>query len=449
LQSIAIFDKQSIAVGVKHGKRIKIQGRNKQMSTEESIVHQVQRMRDPISRRVFMKLAGAAGIALPAGSAIPIFGQSAHAAPGSKAATQVATLANDYWAAFIKGFKATAAALKIDDEELYHDNDAAREISQVRGLPTSGVNMLINTVVAAGEVPMIAKLCQENKVYYSTIWEIPAWYTPPDVGDYFVAYMTANSTQAGYEVARALFKSIGGEGKVVHIKGLATPTDDARTAGIMKAAKEFPGITIVGDLRGDWVREKARTVMLSMVTAHPDMKAVFGQNDSMALGALSVLKERGLTNVKVAGIDGLSEGLQEVAKGGQFVATNTSMGPYQAGFAAVLLFDALAGWKPRLPERLIYTGSLTATAENAAAIDAKIYQSKDLPFDWVKMSRTLHPADWDPQNKIVPIDPQAHWGSDPTDKAKLNKAYTDANWKTEYDEVVKLYADHYKTGPFL
>ncbi len=419
------------------------------MSTEESIVRQAQRIQDPVSRRVFMKLAAAAGIAVPGSSVIPMFGQAAYAAPGRKAATQVATLANDYWAAFIKGFKATAAALKIDEEELYHDNDAAREISQVRGLPTSGVNMLINTVVAAGEVPMIAKLCQENKVYYATIWEIPAWYTPPDVGDYFVAYMTANSTQAGYEVATQLFKSIGGEGKVVHIKGLATPTDDARTAGVMKAAKEFPGITIVGDLRGDWVREKARTVMLSMVTAHPDMKAVFAQNDSMALGALSVLKERGLTNVKVAGIDGLSEGLQEVAKGGQFVATNTSMGPYQAGFAAVLLFDALGGWKPRLPERLIYTGSLTATAENAAAIDAKIYQSKELPFDWARMSRTLHPTDWDPQNNIVPIDPQAHWGADPTDKAKLNKAYADAGWKSEYDKVTKLYADHYKTGPFL
>jgi ribose transport system substrate-binding protein len=76
----------------------------------------------------------------------------------------------------------------------------------------------------------------------------------------------------------------------------------------------------------------------------------------MALGALSVLKERGMTNVKVGGIDGLSEGLTEVAKGEQFVATNTSLPPYQAGFAAVMLFDALNGWKPRLPERLIYTG---------------------------------------------------------------------------------------------
>jgi ribose transport system substrate-binding protein len=279
-------------------------------------------------------------------------------------------------------------------------------------------------------------------------WEIPAWFTPPDVGDFFATYSTPNSTQGTFEVATELFKSIGGEGVVVHVKGLPTPTDDARTAGVLKAAKDFPGIKIVGDLRGDWVREKARTVMLSMVTAHPDLKAVFAQNDSMALGVLSVLKERGLTNVKLAGVDGIPEALQEVAKGGQYVATNTSLPPYQAGFLAVLLFDCLRGYKPKLPERLLYTGAVTATAANAASILEKIYQAKELPFDWVKMSRTMHPEDWDPQNKIVPIDPITHWSTQPG-KEKLNPAYAADSWQSDRDAVTKLYADRYKSGPFL
>lgn len=417
------------------------------MSQEENIVRIAGQLKNPISRRVFMQLSAAAGISMPVAATFGGFGSKAFAAPAAKAATIVATPANDYWAAFIKGFKATSAALKTEQVELYHDNDAAREISQVRGLPTQGVNMLINTVIAAGEVPMIAKLCQESQIYYSAIWEIPAWFTPSDVGDYFVNYMTANSVDAGYESARELFKSIGGEGEVVHIKGLATPTDDARTAGVVKAAAEFPGIKLVGNPRGDWVREKARTVMLSMVTAYPNMKAVFGQNDSMALGALSVLKERNMTGVKVAGIDGLSEGLQEVAKGEQYVATNTSLAPYQAGFAAVNLFDALNGWKPSLAERLLYTGSLTATAETAASIDKKVYQSPELPFDFAKMSRTLNPENWDPQNNIYPIDPATQWaGMD--GEANLNAAYKDGNWKAEFDAVTKLYADHYKSGPF-
>ena len=188
--------------------------------------------------------------------------------------------------------------------------------------------------------------------------------------------------------------------------------------------------------------------MLSMVTAHPDLKAVFAQNDSMALGVLSVLKERGLTNVKLAGVDGIPEALQEVAKGGQYVATNTSLPPYQAGFLAVLLFDCLRGYKPKLPERLLYTGAVTATAANASSILEKIYQAKELPFDWVKMSRTMHPEDWDPQNKIVPIDPITHWSTQPG-KEKLNPAYAANSWQSDRDAVTKLYADRYKSGPFL
>jgi ribose transport system substrate-binding protein len=414
------------------------------VSTEARVAHAAANIRGELPRRVFLQLATAAGITLPAAMRL---GGAAAAAPKAKIAAQVATLANDYWAAWMRGFDATAVTLGLDSQQFIHNNDAAREIAQVRGLPASGTKMLVNTVAAAGELPEIARQCQEDRIYYGALWEIPAWFTPPDVGDYFVAYMTAHSEQAGYEVAKALFASIGGEGTVVHIKGLATPTDDARTAGLMRAAKDAPGIRIVGGLRGDWVREGARKVMLSMVTAHPDMKAVFAQNDSMALGALSVLQERGMTGVKVSGIDGLSQGLQEVAKGGQFVATQTSLPPYQAGFATVLLFDALAGWKPKLPERMLYTGSILATAANAADIDRRIYQSSSLPFDWKKMSRTLNPADWDPQNAILPIDPDMHWAAY-DGRSKLNPAYEAARNAGEFAAVATLYADHYKSGPF-
>ncbi len=414
-------------------------------SDEERIVRAAGSIHAALPRRVFLQLASAAGIALPI--AATSGGRARAAAPSTKIAAQVATLANDYWAAWMRGFDATAAALGIESQQFIHNNDAAREIAQVRGLPAAGAKMLVNTVAAAGELPGIARQCQQDQIYYGALWEIPAWFTPPDVGDYFVAYMTAHSEQAGYEVAKALFAAIGGEGEVVHIKGLATPTDDARTAGLMRAAKDAPGIKIVGGLRGDWVREGARKVMLSMVTAHPNMKAVFAQNNSMALGALSVLKERGLTAVKVSGIDGLSEGLQEVAKGGQFVATQTSLPPYQAGFATVLLFDALNGWKPKVAERMLYTGSVLATAANAADIDKRIYQSQELPFDWKKMSRTLNPDNWDPQNTILPIDPTVHWAAY-EGKEKLNPAYAAASKDGEFAAVTKLYADHYKSGPF-
>jgi ribose transport system substrate-binding protein len=411
------------------------------LSNEERLALAATRIRNPISRRVFIQLAAAAGVSLP------LNWRASAAVVSGKIAAQYATLANDYWASWVRGFEATTKSLGLDSQQITHNNDAAREIAQVRGLPASGVKMLVNVAATAGEVPAMVRLSQENKIYNVVIWEIPTWFTPPDVGDYFVSYMTPHSAQAGYEVAKELFKSINGEGTVVHIKGLASPTDEARTAGLTRAAMEEPGIKIVGGLRSDWTREGARKIMLSMVTAYPDMKGVFAQNDSMALGALSVLKERGLEHVNVCGIDGLSEGLEEVAKGGQFVATQTSLPPYQAGFATVAVFDALNGWKPKVPERMLYTGSTLATPENAADINKRIYHSTELPFDWKKMSRTLNPDNWDPQNVILSIDPDVHWAGQ-EGKDKLNTAYATARDAGEFEAVNKLYADHYKSGPF-
>jgi ribose transport system substrate-binding protein len=417
------------------------------ISGEEKLLAVGMSLRDPMSRRIFLKLAAAAGVAVPAG-AVAGFPAVARAGMPGKAAVQFVSLAVNYYATFDSGFKSASTSLKLGELTLVHDNDAARELAQVRGLPTQSVKMFLNTVVSAGEVPMVAKLCQQNEIYYSCCWEIPAWYSPVNVGDYFVSYNTPNSVEAAYEAAKVLFKAIGGEGKVVHIKGLVTPTDAFRTAGLMKAAAEFPGVEIVGGLRGDWQFERSRQVMLSMVTAYPDMKGVFAQNDDEALGALSVIRERSdLDHVRVAGVDGVPQAVQEIAKGGNFVATSLSLGSYMSGFALTMLFDTFNGWKPSLPERLLYTGSPTATAENAEAIYSQIYKSDTLPFDWVKMSKTLSPNDWDPQNVVVPIDPVTHWAGAP-ERDRLNAVYSESNWPEQLAQVTKLYADHYKSGPF-
>ncbi|OCW56009.1 hypothetical protein AWJ14_12380 [Hoeflea olei] len=401
-------------------------------------------MPEGLQRRVFLKLAGIAGISL---AATPALTRMAQAAARGKIANQVSTPANDYWNVWTQAFNRAATALDLDAQELFHQNDTARQLSQVRSLPANGASMLIGCVNPAGSLPMVAKYCQENRIHYVPSWEAPAWFTPPDVGDYFVSFVTPNSVEGAYEVAKALFDSVGGEGKIVHIAGLATPTDTYRTAGLMQAAKEYPGIEIVGGLRADWDRQKARDVMLSMITAHPDMKGVFAQNDNMALGVISVLRERGLADIKVSGVDGLPEGLQEVAKGEHMVATHTSLPPYGAGFTTVLAFDAMNGWKPTLGERLLFTGSALATPDNAGGIAAAIYGEGDDPFDWALMSRTLNPDKWDPQNKITAIDPEVFWGPFPDNRDQLNPAYKGAAAAGVFADVDALYAEHYKTGP--
>lgn len=412
-------------------------------STESRIVRAGRSIQEPFSRRLFMQLSAAAGITGVAGLSMS---GAANAANTGKIIYQVDVL-HSYWVEWVKGFDAVTAALSLDTAQMLHGSDPAREISQVRSAPQQGASMFIGLPFPDGAVPQIAKILQGSEIYYSNIWEHPAWFSPIDVGDYYVQYSTPNSVQAGYEVAKVLFEKIGGEGKVVHIWGLPTPTDSFRTAGVLQAAAEYPGIELVGNVRTQWDRESGRNAMLSMVTAHPDLKGVMAQNDSIAEGVLAVLNERNMKDIPVVGVDGLPDGLKSVLDG-RLVATHSSLPAYQAAFMVTSVFDALNGWKPSLPERMMYTESALITQDNAQLYLDNLYGQEGPKYDWTRMSRTLNPDNWDPQAKIAPIDPDVHFALFPDNKDRLNPAYADMKSSGEFDRVTKLYADQYKSGPF-
>ncbi|NTB94903.1 sugar ABC transporter substrate-binding protein [Agrobacterium tumefaciens] len=414
---------------------------------ELNIIKAVHLQEEGFSRRVFMQLASAAGISL---AMTPSVSKIAEAAGTVKAklASQTPTLANQYYNTWNRGAISVTKGLGIDLVNLNHEFDITRLLSQVRGLPASQANMLISQIYPSGALPNVAKICQSSSVQFVALWDTIEWFTPPDVGDYYVSFQAPYSVEEAYEVAKLLFESIGGEGKVAHILGVASANDTNRTLGVELALKEYPGIQLVGKLRTDWDREEGRKVMLSMLGAHPDMKGVFCQNDNIALGVLAAMRERNITNIKVVGIDGVPDGLKEVAKGGPMIGTHSTLIPFQSGFAAVTAFDALNGWKPTLGERMLHTGALLTTAENAADVDKKLYAPDAEPYDWKLMSRTLNPDKWDPQNKIWALDPEVFWKNTPEGREKLNKIYDGAKERGEFSKVDALYAEHYKSGPF-
>lgn len=398
-----------------------------------------------MSRRTMMQLASAAGISLAMTPAMTRIAEAAEIQRG-KLGMLGLTPSIDYWALFQKAHIEVSAALQVERAEYFNDMDMAKQVSQIRGLSTAEVKTLNGYVYPDGALPVVAKLCQEQQIYFADVWDAPNWFTPPDVGDYFVTFITPNSVNESYLVAKKLFDSIGGEGKVASIHGLAAMTDALRYAGLVLAAKEYPGIEIIDGPRADWDRKKARDVTISLLTAHPDIKGFFPIADDMAFGTISVLREKGLKDIKVASIVGLPEALTEIAKGEHFVATASDLPTYQCGFSAVATFDALNGWKPMLGERMMHYDSIICTAENAAAVNQAIYAEGSQPYDWVKMSRTLTPDAWDPQNGITCLEPEVFWeGVD--GKENLNAAYAGAKEAGEFDKVNTLYADHYKTGP--
>src|SRR5262249_52476746 len=137
----------------------------------------------------------------------------------------------------------------------------------------------------------------------------------------------------------------------------------ARTQGSTNALTAC-GMTIVASQPADWDIGRAQTVMENIITAHPNLKAVFAANDNMALGAVQALKLANmLSKVTVVGFDANPNGVASVLAG-EMQAT-IAQNPRQIGALGVEhALDAKKG-KKMPPE--IDTDTVLVTKANAAS----------------------------------------------------------------------------------
>ncbi|WP_152365983.1 substrate-binding domain-containing protein [Microlunatus speluncae] len=141
---------------------------------------------------------------------------------------------------------------------------------------------------------------------------------------------------AGEGEMQMMADKLGGEGNIVVLQGpLGQSGQINRQTGIENVLKKYPDIKVIAQDTANWKRDEAVNKMKNWISAHgDDIDGVVGQNDDMGLGALQALKEAGMTDVPVVGIDGIEDGLRAV-KSGEFIGTMLQNGTVElsAGLA--------------------------------------------------------------------------------------------------------------------
>lgn len=114
-----------------------------------------------------------------------------------------------------------------------------------------------------------------------------------------------------------LGNALNGSGSVAILEGAPADTPGVERAnGVEEGLKAFTGIEVVARQPADWARDKALTVATNILTAHPDIDAIFADNDEMAFGAVSALKAAKLDDkVIVVGYNGTCIGLNATFEG--------------------------------------------------------------------------------------------------------------------------------------
>lgn len=214
----------------------------------------------------------------------------------------------------------TEAAAKAHGDKLIFldaNGDVTKQNNDIQDLIARKVDVLIiNPVNADAVAPSLAAAKAAH---------IPVITVDRSVKIPVAAYVGRDNKQMGRIVGHAVVAMLRKEGKknakIIEIQG------DAGGAVMMDRRDGFNGAVagsgakIVSGPYSDYIRANAVTAMQDLLQANPDVSVVFAHNDDMALGALQVLREAGRKDVMVAGIDGLSEALNTMASGGNFVAT--------------------------------------------------------------------------------------------------------------------------------
>ena len=157
-----------------------------------------------------------------------------------------------------------------------------------------------------------------------------------DATEPHAAHVEMNHYYGAMDIAKAMGEQMGGKGKVAILN--APPgiiIRDQRTNGFVDGMKKHhPDIEIVADQVADWDRKKAQDVLNTILAAKPDLGGVYGVNDSMALGAVDVAKEKGLLGkLVIFGNDGEKDALESI-EAGELTGTQYTDVYQQGRFAA-------------------------------------------------------------------------------------------------------------------
>lgn len=157
-----------------------------------------------------------------------------------------------------------------------------------------------------------------------------------DATEAHAAHVEMNHYYGAMEIAKVMGEKLGGKGDVAILN--APPgivIRDQRTNGFVDGLKKYhPDIRVVADQVADWSRKKAQDVLSTILAANPNLAGVYGVNDSMALGAVDVAKEKGLIGKMVIfGNDGEKDALASI-EAGELTGTQYTDVFQQGRFAA-------------------------------------------------------------------------------------------------------------------
>lgn len=194
--------------------------------------------------------------------------------------------------------------------------------------------------------------------------------TDPAIQDLYVA---GDNIAVGANTAKWLVEKLGGEGKIVVLRGIPTVIDDERIQGFTDVVKESK-IEILDIQYANWNQDEAFKLMQDYLAKYPHIDAVWANDDDMLLGVLEAVKQSGRTEIKYAlGGNGMKDVVEMVMAENPMTPIST---PYPPSMIKTAIYMTAAQFSGQAPVR----GTLKLDAPLITPQNAKQFYFPDSPF---------------------------------------------------------------------
>lgn len=255
---------------------------------------------------------------------------SANALAKDTLALVISTLNNPFFVSLKEGAQKEADKLGYNLVVLDSQNNPAKELANVQDLSVRGTKLLLINPTDSDAVGNAVKMANQANIPVITLDRVAAQGK-------VVSHVASDNRLGGKMAGDYIAKRVGEQAKIIELAGIAG-TSAARERGEgFKTAADAHKFVILASQPADFDRTRGLNVMQNLLTAHPDVQAVFAQNDEMALGAMRALQTAGKSDVVVVGFDGTADGVKAV-EGGKLAAT-VAQQPEQIGVIGVQTAD--------------------------------------------------------------------------------------------------------------
>jgi ribose transport system substrate-binding protein len=168
----------------------------------------------------------------------------------------------------------------------------------------------------------------------------------------YAAYIGTDNEAGGKGAGEWLKGQMPGGGKVGLLLCVAGhPVTVARVKGFEEGLKGGGAFKVVSRVDAECDRDKGRKVMEDMITAHPDVDAIFSTSDGQSMGAVEALKAAGKDPTFVS-FDAQPEAVEAI-KAGNIIDASSGWSARTLGAEAVKAAIAAAKGEDVPPSRVI------------------------------------------------------------------------------------------------